>query len=279
MSSTRFAALALALALPACSSEQPASPAAEAPVTTEAGASSQAMRAALPSAAGGMSGTVKETMSSGGYTYVLLDTGAGGEVWLAAPQTQVTVGSAIEAPAGSEMRGFTSKTLGRTFDQVFFVSSVRPASAGAAAAPAIKENPHTSGLPAASALPPAANPHAVAAAKAAPIPEGPVDALEGGLTVAGVYAEVGSRTGQEVGVRGRVVKLNRGILGADWLHLRDGSGTADAANNDLTVTAPLGVQAKLGDVVVVRGKLAADKDFGAGYVYPVVVEEAQVTVD
>ncbi len=274
MSSTRFAALALALALPACASEQPASPAAEAPVPS-AGATDQRMRAALPSAAGGLAGTVKETMSSGGYTYVLLDTGAGGEVWLAAPQTDVTVGSRVEAPAGSEMRGFTSKTLNRTFDQVFFVSSVRAAGAVPMAAPAAggAANPH------ASALPPAANPHAVAAAKAAPIPEGPVKALEGGLTVAGVHAEVGSRRGQEVGVRGRIVKLNRGILGADWLHLRDGSGTAAAANNDLTVTAPLGVQAKVGDVVVIRGKLAADKDFGAGYVYPVVVEEAQVSVD
>ena len=76
-------------------------------------------------------------------------------------------------------------------------------------------------------------------------------------------------------MRGQVVKSNGGIMGKNWLHVQDGSGTQDAANFDLTVTT--GDEAKVGDVVVVHGTVQVDKDFGAGYSYPVLVEDAKVT--
>jgi hypothetical protein len=111
--------------------------------------------------------------------------------------------------------------------------------------------------------------------------DGPVDLsgiarVEGGKTVAEVYAERGTLVNSRVKVRGKVVKINAGIMGMDWLHVRDGSG-ADGSN-DLTVTTKGSAPAKVGDTVVVSGNLAVDKDFGMGP-YPVLLQDAEVQVE
>ncbi|MBK5257400.1 MAG: nucleotide-binding protein, partial [Vicinamibacteria bacterium] len=80
--------------------------------------------------------------------------------------------------------------------------------------------------------------------------------------------------GKDVDVRGAVVKWNPDILGRNWVHLRDGSGSPERQDNDLTVTTS-DVVAK-GDIVIVRGKVALDRDFTAGYAYPVIIEDAKV---
>jgi hypothetical protein len=72
-----------------------------------------------------------------------------------------------------------------------------------------------------------------------------------------------------------VVKFSAGIMGRDWVHLRDGSGAQDKGTNDITVTT--GDQAAVGDVVVAKGVVRTDKDFGAGYAYPVIVEDAKLS--
>ena len=97
----------------------------------------------------------------------------------------------------------------------------------------------------------------------------------GGKNIAEIYKEKPRLVGKKIAVRGKVVKFNTGIMGKNWLHLRDGTGAE--GTNDLTVTTD-GV-AKVGDTVLVRGALTADKDFGHGYKYPVIIEDAQVTVE
>jgi hypothetical protein len=75
-----------------------------------------------PASAPGMTaakGTVVETMNSGGYTYVLLDNG-GQKSWAAIPNTEVKVGQELELAPGMVMNGFSSRTLGRTFDAILF---------------------------------------------------------------------------------------------------------------------------------------------------------------
>ena len=94
-------------------------------------------------------------------------------------------------------------------------------------------------------------------------------------TVAEVWAAKGSLGDKEVVVRGKVVKFLGGIMGTNFLHLRDGSGTDGAGDNDLTITT--NDVAKVGDVVTVRGVVHVDKDFGAGYRYPVIVENGKVS--
>jgi hypothetical protein len=63
-----------------------------------------------------------------------------------------------------------------------------------------------------------------------------------------------------------------------WLHVRDGSGSD--GTNDLTVTTPsTGEAPKAGDTVVVTGQVSVNKDFGIGYRYDVVIEDADVKVE
>jgi len=100
---------------------------------------------------------------------------------------------------------------------------------------------------------------------------------EGGKTVAEVFAEKDALAGQKVAVRGKVVKTNAGIMGKDWVHVRDGSG-ADGTN-DLTVTTTMNPLPKIGDTVLVTGTAVTNKDFGMGYQYPVLVEDAELKIE
>ncbi len=134
------------------------------------------------------------------------------------------------------------------------------------------------------AAPPEAAPTSVPAAEPHPTPAAPTEAVDlsgiakadGGLTVAEVFAGKDQLAGQPVVVRGKVVKSNPGIMGKNWLHVRDGSGAE--GTNDLTVTTA-GAMPNVGDTVVVKGVLALNKDFGMGYQYDVIVEDAEVTVE
>jgi hypothetical protein len=99
---------------------------------------------------------------------------------------------------------------------------------------------------------------------------------EGGKTVAEVFAEKDALAGKPVTFRGKVVKTNPDIMGKNWLHVRDGSG--EEGTNDLTITTA-GTLPNVGDTVLVTGNVALNKDFGMGYAYDVLVEDAQVTVE
>lgn len=103
-----------------------------------------------------------------------------------------------------------------------------------------------------------------------------ISKAEGGKTVAEVFAEKDALGDAPVIVRGKVVKVNAGIMGKNWLHVRDGSGAE--GSNDLTVTTT-GDLPKVGDTVVVTGPVTLNKDFGMGYSYDVIVEDAAVTVE
>jgi hypothetical protein len=91
-------------------------------------------------------------------------------------------------------------------------------------------------------------------------------------TVAEIVTQAADLKDKTVLVRGKVVKYNAGIMGKNWIHLRDGSGSAAAGTNDVLITSLNEV--KVGDVVTAKGIVRTDKDFGSGYVYKVIVEEA-----
>jgi len=129
---------------------------------------------------------------------------------------------------------------------------------------------------AAPATQPAAEPHPMPAAPTESVDLSGIAKADGGKTVAEVFAEKDQLTGQPVVVRGKVVKSNPDIMGKNWLHVRDGSGAE--GTNDLTVTTA-GAVPEVGDTVVVKGVLSLNKDFGMGYQYDVIVEDAEVTVE
>ena len=102
-----------------------------------------------------------------------------------------------------------------------------------------------------------------------------ITVAEGGQTVGDVYAKKAELSGKQVKIRGKVVKFSPMIMGKNWIHIQDGTGEAGA--NDLTVTTS--AEANTGDTVLISGTLTTDKDFGYGYAYDVIVEEAEVTVE
>lgn len=223
---------------------------------------------AAPVPAGMMRGTVLETMNAGGYTYVLIDTGQD-QRWAATQQTVVNAGDVVQMTEGMAMTGFTAKSLNRTFDIIYFVDGMQNLSASPEPAAALPE-----GHPATS-LPPG-HPSTDGAADAAPA-DATVAALEPGQDIAYLYANKDSLAGQKISLRGKVVKYNEGILGWNFIHLQDGSGDNAAGSNDLTVTSK--AQAAVGQTVVVTGTVVLDKDFGAGYTFPVLIEDASVTAE
>ena len=227
---------------------------------------------ATPVPAGMVRGTVLDTMDSGGYTYVLVDIGQD-QRWAAAQQTVVSVGDVVQMGAGMPMTSFTSKTLDRTFDVVYFVDGLQNLSAPAAAA-----TPGAAALPEghpATGMPPG-HPSVDTAGDAAAA-DTPVAALEPGQDIAWLHANRDSLAGQQVSLRGTVVKYNEGILGWNFIHLQDGSGNAADGSNDLTITSKAATA--VGETIVVSGTVILDKDFGAGYTFPVLVEDATIAAE
>lgn len=208
---------------------------------------------------------VLETMDSGGYTYVHLDDGVKQD-WFAVPQCVVKVGDRVTvAPGGVPMPNFESKTLKRTFDVIYFSGGLQKVGAADAASEA-EQN---------AAIVQKAHADATKNAPPADVEVEAIQKADGGMTVAEIWAQGAAGAGKDVALRGKVVKYNSGILGKNWLHVRDGSGTE--GSNDITVTTD--GQAKEGDIVLVTGKIVADKDFGAGYIYALLIEDAKVTVE
>lgn len=221
--------------------------------TQEPAAENPALSTPVP--AGMTRGTVLETMDSGGYTYVAIETDQG-PVWAAGPPTTVKAGDVVQIPEGMLMSQFTSKTLNRTFDTLYFVNAITnlttPATSQVAASvPAMKK--------------PAV----------ADVADVSVAELEEGRNIAWVYADKDSLAGETVSLRGKVVKYNSNILGWNFLHIRDGSGDAAEGNHDLAVTSK--ATTAVGDTVVVTGTVVLDKDFGAGYIFPVLLDDASIT--
>jgi hypothetical protein len=227
--------------------------------------------AATPAAApaGKLSGTIVETMDSGGYTYMKLKT-AQGEEWVATPKATVKKGQLVTVGIQMTAEKFQSSTLNRTFDRIIFATLETPVAPGATAA----------AVPAGG---PAATPASMAGAMGSPsdhmkpkvdIGDVSVPKAEGAdaKTVAEVWSGRSNLSDKEVVVRGKVVKFLGGIMGTNFMHVRDGSGSEASGDHDLTVTTS--EIAAVGDIVTVRGVVHVNKDFGAGYQYPVIVEKA-----
>ena len=245
---------------PSTTSGQPAgaSPHGAAPAPGHGGAGS-----APQPAAGAGTGKVLETMNSGGYTYVKVDV-SGKEVWAAGPQTMVEVGDQVRFSGGAPMKDYHSKTLNRTFDTVYFVQKIAVGKVAGAPAGAAQPSGGVGGATQSTGAPTMDK-----------VDVGKIEKAKGGKTVAEVFGQKAELAGKMVTVRGRVVKFTGPVMGRNWLHLQDGTGTA--GSNDLTVTTA--DTSVAGSIVTIRGTVVVNKDFGAGYKYAVLIEGAKVTAE
>jgi len=202
-----------------------------------AGFAAQAMPSQAPAGAA-LKGEVLEVLNVDSYTYLRLKTKEG-EAWAAVPTAAVKKGAQVTIGNGMPMQNFESKTLKRKFDKIVFGTIADPNAKPAAAAPVAK------------------------VAKAS----GP-DAR----TVAEVVKGKAALKDKPVLLRAQVVKVNNGIMGKNWVHLQDGSGSAADGSNDILVTTM--DTAAVGDIVNAKGTVRTDVNLGSGYAYAVLIEGA-----
>jgi len=207
-----------------------------------------------PEATGAIGGKVLEAKDVESYTYLRLQT-VDGEVWAAVGKVPVKVGDQVTIEDAALMQNFTSKALGRTFDQIYF--GVVGERAADAAAPGMDM----------------AAMHA-SVARSTDVADVNVARATGPIahTVAEVVTGRTDLNDTTVVVRGKVVKFTADVLGKNWIHLRDGSGSAAEGTNDVLVTTA--DVAGIGDVVLVKGAVRIDRDLGSGYAYKVLIEKA-----
>lgn len=233
--------------LSACQQDEQPVPTAEPQQTTAQPKVVELMPAPAPSVAKGMvRGPVAETIEAGGYTYVRVEVN-GESLWAAGPPTTVAVGDTVTFSTMIPMKAFHSKSLNRDFPVLYFVDSFgMQSSAAAAVAPAPQATPSVERVM--------------------------IEKVAGGYTIAEALAQKADLAGKPIKVRGKVTKYTAGIMGKNWIHMIDGSGA-----DDLIVTTS--GSAAMGAVIVVEGALSLDRDFGYGYHYEVLMEDAQVTVE
>jgi hypothetical protein len=194
--------------------------------------------------------TIKEVLQTGTYTYLLVQE-TQEEYWMAVQKFNAEVGEKIYFIGAMEMNNFESKELNRVFDKIFFVDQISktPINTSSRKAEVIEKRQKEME-------------HLLDSIKITP--------AEGGQSIGELYSNADKFKQKTVFVRGQVVKVNMDIMDRNWVHLVDGTKGSD--KSDLTFTTQELV--KVGDTVVFKGVLAIDREFGAGYVYPLIVEEA-----
>jgi hypothetical protein len=240
-------------------------------------------------------GKVMETMNAAGYTYIKIAADQG-EVWVAIPESKVEVGKEIMANPGMAMKDFESKTLKRTFDVIIFSSGLGDPSkpfnpkkdaamgatgdksfAAAMQAESGRTNPHGGGMMG-GGMGGAAMGASSGGSSTAVVPaaEVKVDKATGdnAKTVAECFDNAKELNNKKVQVRGKVMKVSKRIMGKNWVHLQDGTGNPMKNTHDLVVTTM--AEPAVDAIVIIEGTLHANKDFGAGYKYDVIIEDAEV---
>jgi hypothetical protein len=214
---------------------------------------------------GGVSGVVAEIIQVPNYTYLRLTT-AQGDTWAAVSSTQsVHEGQTVRLGAATQMTGFTSKTLNRTFDSIWFGELDTGGGGGSDMPPMAPQGQLPAGHPSI-----AAGPTGSAAAGAVAAVEQAGAALA--LRVADVFSEKDVLAGKRVRLSGKAAKVTA-VQGNFYVHVKDGSGAAGKDDDLLVITS---TEVKPDQAVTLEGRVALNKDVGMGSTYPVVVENATV---
>jgi hypothetical protein len=196
---------------------------------------------------------VIEVIQTSNYTYLQVEENDN-KFWIVVVRRDAKSGDVIYYTQAYEMKDFVSKELGRTFPSVYFVQdpSDKLLKPGETPSPQnmttgrseMKRQPNVS-----------------------------VETAKGGISIADLYKKQTEYAGKTVIVRGVVVKYNRQIMHKNWIHIQD--GTDFSGKFDLTVTSMDSVQ--VGNTVTFKGTISLNKDFGAGYTYDVIMEEAKAS--
>ncbi len=208
-----------------------------------------------------LEGEALETLEVPEYTYIRMGQKGAADTWVAVASANVKVGDLVRFESQTVMNNFTSPKLKRTFERIHFGTLVGQ---DIDRAPA---NPH-----AATAMP---TEQPAGAPVNNEIPIGKIEKADGpnGLQIVEIFAKKKGLAGKTVHVRGVVVKATNGVMGKNFVHLRDGSGNDAQHDNDLTITTK--EMLERGQTVLLEGTITLDQDLGAGYFYDVLLEDAK----
>lgn len=195
--------------------------------------------------------TVEEVLHAAGYTYLLVSEGRT-EQWLAVNEMEVNIGTTYYYQGGLKMTNFKSRELDRVFESVIFLDQISLEPPQPAEEVSLN-SAHTATIPMEKL-------------------DISVEVTEGGISIADLISEKESYDGKTVRIRGQVTKYNADIMDKNWIHLQD--GTESGGKFDLTITSDVAVET--GKTLTFEGKIALDKDFGFGYFYEIIMEEAKI---
>jgi predicted heme/steroid binding protein len=216
-------------------------------------------------------GKVLEIKSAMGYKYLKIDE-KGKEIWVAIANAPVSIGDKIGFDKKTMMKEFQSKSLGQKFDEIYFASNVylpekttKPKSMKALLGlNTTKQDPHAGigrGL----------SPEPIEEIPSKPFVK------KVSYSVEEIHMWRKNLKDQIITLEGTVFKVSHGIMKRDWVHIGDGSGNEKKLTDDLVFTAT-STTIKSGDKVLAKGKVIVDKDFGYGYFYKVIIENATFEV-
>ena len=232
-----------------------------APAVQQSQPSVQASAAPRPSI---IKGKVLEKMEASNYTYVRLGDSAGNEIWAALPKTELEIGEEISLMGGTAMGNFTSKSLNRTFESIIFASGIVRGSGDKTAQVSVSPGDMESQSSGGSA-------RTIVAFADLKVEK---STAQNGYTVEELFAKAVDLNKQKITVKGQVVKFSPNIMGRNWIHLQDGTGDPAKNTHDLVVTSS--ETTEKGAIISIEGVLSVDKDFGSGYRYDVILEEAVI---
>lgn len=200
---------------------------------------------------------VSEVIQATSYTYLKVKENAG-ERWIAVTRQEIAPGDVFYYDEALQMTNFASKDLNRTFDVIYFVNQ-------------ISKNPisqnFAGGIQGMGGMVGSSHSGKVEPGKKSNIQ---LEKADNEITIAEIFANRTDFSGKEIEIRGVVVKVNKQIMGKNWIHIQDGTNSND--KYDLTITTQ--DMAEVNDEVTFKGKITLGKDFGAGYFYDVIMEDA-----
>jgi len=195
---------------------------------------------------------VLDTLQSSRYSYLKVKEGEK-EFWLATMRSNFQLNEEYSFSKGLYKTDYYSTEFDRSFDEIYLVSQLRPLFSGSQK----------------QALDQMFKGGQQAPEAGVKISEADFD-REGSIKIKELIQNSENYINKEVQITAKVTKINANIMDRHWLHLKDGSFDTF----DLVATSQTAVPA--GHIVTLKATLHQDVDFGAGYTYNLILENAEV---
>jgi len=188
-------------------------------------------------------GVVVDTINGGGYTYLQIEDSKQ-KYWIAVEGIKIEKGTEVRFTEELKAKNFQSKALNRTFDEVMFASNLQ----------------HRTNVPEKGNL----------ELVREQVKESPYK-QNGTMSVKEAWEKRAGLKDKIITIRGKVVKASPNIIGRNWVHIQDGTGEGSEVGRIVFTSKEL---PKVGDIVTASGVVSVEKDFGSGYFYKIIVENA-----